>query len=115
LEVLSIEQSLRIEDRRGQIILPSHLFRSEVALFDRRTIEETKFGQPLLRILQNIVGLIRCKIGQNQIVIGSDEKVGSSDVAVVNVEDLVDGVDCEDDLIDDPNYDYPEVYSFPPR
>lgn len=48
-------------------------------------------------------------------MISSDEKVGSSDVAVVNVEDLVDGVDCEDDLIDDPNYDYPEVYSFPPR
>jgi hypothetical protein len=48
-------------------------------------------------------------------VIGSDEKVGSSDVAVINVEDLMNGVDCEDDLIDDPNYDYPQLYSFPPR
>ena len=49
-------------------------------------------------------GLVGGEVGEEEVVVGGEEEVGSADVAVVDVEDVVDGVHGEHDLVDDPDW-----------
>lgn len=37
-------------------------------------------------------------------MVGCEQKVRSTDVSVIDIEDIVDCVNCKDDLVDIPNY-----------
>jgi hypothetical protein len=44
-----------------------------------------------------------CEISEKEILVGGGEKIGSANVAVVDIEMLVDCEDAEDHLVDKPD------------
>jgi hypothetical protein len=75
----------------------------EAALTDGGGVEESKDGQSLFSVLEDVYGLVGGEVGEVEVLVAVDEEVGGADVTVVDVEDVVAGEHCEDHLVYHPN------------
>lgn len=98
------EEARREQLDRLYLFPPGELLGCQVAFFDGGGVEKPELGEALLGVLQYIVGFMGREVSEEEVLIGGDEEVGGSDVAVVDIEVLVHCEGAEDHLVDKPNW-----------